>query len=128
MELIKLCLNKFIIFVLNLHWSLFCSSEYVFKIYAWNIYFLLFKELLLKGDHIGMYSSLPSLICLIDNNMIRLGPRGLYIVANEVLNVKLQYLKKNLCSNFYRLLYSRGGSSKVRDLNYLLVKFFFYLF
>lgn len=53
--------------------------------------------------------------------MIFLGSNELYIVAKEVLNVKLQYLKKNLCSNLYRLLYSHGGSLRVEELSYSLV-------
>lgn len=74
------------------------------------------EELKAKNNHFAQMSSLPSIICLLDNQMLYAGTKGKFFVNDEIVKVKLQYLKKNFCSNFYRLLNAKGGSAKVLDL------------
>lgn len=69
----------------------------------------------MRNKHFGIYSSLPSLLNLLEANILYTQNKLIFI-NKAILDAKLIYLGKNFPSNFYRLLYDKGEMASVKDL------------
>ncbi|KAI1711585.1 hypothetical protein DdX_10047 [Ditylenchus destructor] len=94
-----------------------CTAE---ELYQFDNTLRTFNE---GNGHFSQISSLPSMALVIENGMLVVEAHELdqqvvhrFHVCPQALNIEIVQMRKNLCSNLYRVLRNNNGTLRVKDV------------